>query len=238
MKNKFITIMLCMVLTSAVLAGCGKDKTDDVSSIETIQEESGEAEQEMSTSELFTEGEHDASEKDNSVKADIKTALNAGKGSLTALSGIYSVELNGELINGESYILDNGDLYIIKEGSYDMGSGKITLENCDNPKTEYDITETDNGFNLMAGGTLIPLVYAEGTDGLTGDSAFDGIYTMGSTGYEFSEDGSFVVIEKSSYELDGNTITFGGNTEQFEAKDGKMILSNNGTVVMTLVPKG
>ena len=238
MKRQIIAIILTAALITIPLAGCGKNNqessnTENASSEEATED--GDTSDEPAT-DIMAEGDHDDSEKDNSVDGDIKTATDADRGSLDAVSGTYSIEVDGKTVEGTSYVFDNGQLYILKGGSYEMGSGKITMEYSGNSSAEYEITETDNGFNLMSEGILIPLVYAEGTDGLTGSEAFDGIYLMGDVGYKFSGDGSLTVIEKSTYTTEGTTISFGGNTEDWEAKDGKLVLSNNGTVVMTLVP--
>ena len=118
-----------------------------------------------------------------------------------------------------------------------MTKNGITMEYAGGyDETKFKIEKTDEGYNLTADSMMVPLVYAEGTDGLAGSENFDGIYLMGGVGYKFSKDGSLIVIENSSYVIEDDTITFGGMTEEWESKDGKMIFSSNGEVVMTLVP--
>ena len=84
---------------------------------------------------------------------------------------------------------------------------------------------------------LLPLVYMEGTDGLTGDTEFDGIYSMSDVGFVFIKDGSLkVVTTHDDLEVKKDTVTFAGQKYDWEAKDGKIVLSSNGTKVMTLIP--
>ncbi|SFQ51813.1 hypothetical protein SAMN02910358_02611 [Lachnospiraceae bacterium XBB1006] len=126
---------------------------------------------------------------------------------------------------------------IIETGTYKLNKGTITLSYGTNEDVEYSINETDAGFNLIHDTTLIPLVYMEGTDGLTETEAFDGVYGIDNgPGFLFKKNGTLNVITTHECEIKKDTVSFGGATYNWEAKDGKIELSSNGTKVMTLVP--
>ena len=76
-----------------------------------------------------------------------------------------------------------------------------------------------------------------GTNGLNGTELFDGLYSMGNQGYVFKSDGNFSVVALyNDLKVTDDTITFASQNYDYRSEDGKIILSTNGTDVMTLEP--
>ena len=219
MKRKIIALLLSATLATTVFTGCGSTKREstETETIDITQET----------------GTHDASEKENSYASDFDKASAEAKGSTDTLSGSYTIDK----LENTQYVFGKKKMSLIEAGTYKMDNGAITLSYGANAETKYTITETDAGFNLIHDTMLIPLVYMEGTDGLTGDSAFDGVYGIDNgPGFLFNADGTLTVITTHECEATKDTVSFGGATYNWEAKDGKIELSSNGTKVMTLVP--
>ena len=255
MRNKFIVMMVGVLAAASLMAGCGSNantgsntesgtNVESSSSTDSSSNEDSESStvkaSESQTVDYLEEGEHDATEKDNTFTADATAAADAGKGSTDTLSGRYQIKMSdGDVIEGAAYVFSDGNLTIEQGAEYSISDGKVSIAYAGSDPKEYEITETKAGFNLTQGeGTLIPLVYMEGTDGLDGSEPFDGVYSMAdsSTGYVFNSDGTLTIISTQECEVDGDSVTFGGSTYGWEAKDGDIELGTNGTVVMTLVP--
>ncbi|SFQ51105.1 hypothetical protein SAMN02910358_02569 [Lachnospiraceae bacterium XBB1006] len=220
MNKKLIALLLSATITTTAFTGCGSDK-----------QESKKTETKVDITQET--GSHDASEKENSYASDLAKANAADKGSADTLSGSYTVD---KLANTR-YVFAENTMALIETGTYKMEKGAITLSYGTNAETKYTITETDAGFNLIHDSNLLSLVYMEGTDGLTGTDAFDGVYGIeNSPGFLFCADGTLTVITTHECEIKKDTVCFGGATYNWEAKDGKIELSSNGTKVMTLVP--
>ena len=118
-----------------------------------------------------------------------------------------------------------------------MGDKSITMTYGQNPETTYEITETDAGFNLIHDSNLLPLIYMEGTDGLTGSDLFDGVYEIsGAQGFIFSKDGKLEVVTTHDCTIEDGQVTFAGQTYDIEPHDDSIHFITNGTDVMTLVP--
>lgn len=219
MKRKIIALLLSATLATTVFTGCGSTKQES---------------KETETIDITKEtGTHDASEKENSYASDLAKANAADKGSADTLSGSYTVD---KLANTR-YVFAENTMALIETGTYKMEKGAITLSYGTNAETKYTITETDAGFNLIHDTTLIPLVYMEGTDGLTGAESFDSVYGIeNGPGFLFCADGTLTVITTHECEIKKDTISFGGATYNWKAKDGNIELSSNGAKVMTLVP--
>ncbi len=212
-----IVIGILVLATALTLIGCGK--------------ETQKAEKE--TTDIMAEGNHDAEEKDNNINDDLNDAESSTKGSIDTLEGAYKLEGADHI----TYIFDENKMTIVETGSYKISKGKIKLTYGENKETEYDVTETEAGFNLIHKSTLIPLVYMEGTDGLTGDTEFDGIYSMSDVGYVFAKDGSLkVVTVHNDLKVKKNKVSFADQNYEWRSDDGKIIISSNETDVMTLIP--
>lgn len=225
MKKKLLILAIAGTLCMIALTGCGE---------KTTQTNAG---QSVETSEnadpTQASGSHDATEKENTIVADADTANKAGKGSVKKPEGIYSLKD----AKGVTYTFADGKMTLTESGTYSMSAGKIKLSYGQNAETEYDITETDKGFNLIHDSNLLPLVYMEGTDGLTGSEPFDGVYQIeGAQGFLFKKDGTLTVITTHECKVDEHTVTFGGGTYDWKAKKDGIELTTNGTYVMTLVP--
>lgn len=220
MKNKFLIIAISAIALSASFTACGN--TTAKSSVETVNE--------------LQAGEHDASEKENTFEADAKAASGAKKGSVKKLSGSYQIKTaDGNTISDTRYVFSKDKLSIFQTGTYSFSDGKITIS-YGGTETTYDIAETTDGFNLTSGeSTLLPLVYMEGADGLEKAENFDGVYSMSNTGYVFHADGTLDIIGSQDCKITKKTVTFAGSEYDWKAKDGTIILSTNGTEVMTLV---
>ena len=211
---------LLLILFAVALVGCGK--TTAVTGVEAVNQ--------------LQAGEHDATEKDNSFVADADDAKNTKAGSVKKLKGAYQIQTNGSVIADTKYVFSKDSLSIIQTGKYSFADGQITIS-YGGTETTYEITETTDGFNLTTGeSTLLPLVYMEGTDGLTGSENFDGVYSMSNTGYVFHADGSLDIISAQECDISKKTVTFAGSVYDWETKDDSIVLSTNGTEVMTLVP--
>jgi len=219
MKRKIIALILSATLATSVITGCGSTKQESKKT-ETID----------ITKET---GTHDASGKENTYASDFDKASAADKGSTKTLSGSYTVDK----LENTQYVFGNDSMSLIETGVYKLEKGAITLSYGANAETKYTITETDAGFNLIHDSNLLSLVYMEGTDGLTGTDAFDGVYGIeNGPGFLFKKNGTLNVITTHECEIKKDTVSFGGATYNWEAKDGKIELSSNGTKVMTLVP--
>ena len=187
--------------------------------------------------EVATEGTQNTIE--NNIESDIKAASEAGEGSLDEICGIYAYRsANGEIIDGVSYVFDSGQMYLVKIGSYEMGNGEITMKCAGISEDPFVVAESSEGYNLMSGeNVIIPLVYVDGTNGLGGSDKFDGFYYMDGIGYKFSNDGSFIVIEKTSYIANEDTITIGFSEYDWDSENGEICISTDGVVEMSLIPK-
>ena len=74
------------------------------------------------------------------------------------------------------------------------------------------------------------------TDKNLAKTYFDGVYSMSNTGYVFHADGSLDIISAQECDISKKTVTFAGSVYDWETKDDSIVLSTNGTEVMTLVP--
>ena len=232
MTNKFIKIPLCAMLTAVMITGCGSDNNNPESGQNKGTEEVVEDTAKQQSIDVFAEGDHDASEKDNEFAAALSVAKSADKGSTENVSGKYLVEGSEDTY----YVFTDDTAYLLQTGEYSFSDNKISLI-YGGQSGDYDITETESGFSLTYESVLLPLIYMEGTDGLTGTGLFDGIYSMGEKqGYVFHKDGTLDIITTMDFATDGETVTFDGASEDWILKDGRIVISTNGTVVMTLVP--
>ena len=216
MKNKFI--IAALLAATLTLAACGNSTTN----------ESADAEE---TVDYFAEGSHDASTKDNEYEQALANSQSVQKGTLDTIDGKYD-------ISGTTYTFADGVATVVMDGTYQITSGKITLAYTGVDEATYDITETDTGFNLLHDSTLLPLTYMSGTDGLTGSELFDGVYSMGDQGYIFDSDGTLTVLDVyDDLTVTDSEITFAAQTYDWRVDGDSIILSTNGTDVMTLIPK-
>ena len=228
MKRKLLTAALLLAAT-LTFSDCGEDADQQASTSTTDMEQTSE-EATAETKDIFTKGTHDATEKENSYESAIDAARKVSKGKADTIDGKYDV-------NGITYTFDGKNATIVMDGKYEFTDKGIKLGYSGTEEKTYEITETDEGFNLMAEGTLLPLVYMSGDDGLTGSDLFSGVYSMGLQGYVFTKDGSLAVVNVyDDLKVKDDSVTFAGQTYDYRSKDGKIILSTNGTDVMTLVP--
>ena len=208
MKRKFLTVVLAAAFSAAALSGCANNTADDTSVVST-EGTGSDAETEAETiaiSDIYEDGTHDASEKENTYADDLTAARTADQGSTETLEGKYEVD-------GVLYVFEDDTLYIIEEGEYYFDGDEIVL-NYAGAELAYAIQETDYGFNLLAGeSTLIPLVYMEGEDGLTASDLFDGIYAIqDAQGYVFNSDGTLDIVIVHECDVKKKTVTFAGST--------------------------
>ena len=109
MKNKFIMLAACVVLASVSMIGCGKD-ADSASStaVETEQDTS-----DITIEDAVKEGNHDTSKKDNEYTAIAEAVSSADKGSLDTISGLYNVEVGGEIVKNTTYEFSENTMSIV-----------------------------------------------------------------------------------------------------------------------------
>ncbi len=253
MKSKFIATLLCAALASASLIGCGDAATGISSDAGAIKEEASGDEnpegEELTPAEGVAKinelqaGDHDASEKENTFAADLEAAQNASEGSGDTFDGKYHIKLTDGTVVEDNFYAFLGDKYsIVTEGTYSFDDdGKITIDIPGLNNAAYDITETTTGFNLSTeDGTLLPLVYMEGTDGLVGTENFDGVYSMGeSTGYIFHKDGTMETVITDNLEVKKKKLILGdesAGTYEWKKTDEGLEVSTNGTVLEVFVP--
>ncbi len=243
-------IILAMAVT---LAGCGKEKSardrneEEEAAVqeETVLEEAAEEpeaeEPEAEVAEEASEPEAPAEEEEKvpaDYNADLSSAKDSDKGSMDTLSGRYNISKDGQVMEGMEYVF-LGDTYSITEtGSYSLNADGVTLQHGANAESTYKVTATDEGYNLtIEPGILIPLVFKEGTDGLSGTDMFDGTYSMGDAqGYIFHKDGSFETVSTDSLEVDKGTVSMGGQSYDWKPVENGIELSTNGTVLYVFVP--
>ena len=238
-KKIVIAVLVAAALGSTALVGCGNDESA-TSDISTTESESGSATSTDPMDVLIEEGEHDATEKENSFAADLAAALEAESGSLDTVLGSYSIMNNGEAVENIYYVIDEDSLSIVETGAYEFNEdGTVTISYGTNDAgTTYDITETTDGFALTTDENVyIPLIYMEGTDGLLGTDVFDGIYAVSDNyAFIFNADGTLDVLTTQECKVKKKTITIAGAEYDWVENDGNIELSTNGTVVMTLKP--
>ena len=109
----------------------------------------------------------------------------------------------GEDVANTTYVFADDMAYILESGTYEFSTDGIVIAYGANDEYTYTITETDEGFTLLSEeGGYIPLIYMEGTDGLLGDSAFSGIYSVTDDwGFIFHEDGTLDVITENDHSV-------------------------------------
>ncbi len=240
MKKRILMIAL-MGIVAISAAGCGSTSEQSSAPSEATSEQTSDdqttapSESESPSVDITQQtGTHDASTKQNTYAEDLNTATSVEKGKTDTISGTYT--LDG--VEGVKYAFKDDKAYLIEEGSYTLSDGSIELEYGTNDRTTYQIVETDAGFNLIYDSNFLPLVYMEGDDGLTGTEPFSGIYGIpGAQGFVFTSDGKVSVITThSDFKVDKSTVTFATGSYDWRVDNGKIILSTNGTDVMTLVP--
>ena len=193
------------------------------------------------TKDVTTEETTEASNEDNrtgkDIKGDVGDADCAEPGKTDTVSGSYKVKKADTDIKNTFYVFDDSKMMILETGSYKMSDNSMTLSYGQNAEITYDITKTDDGYNLIKDSNLIPLVYVDGEDGLAGNEMFDGVYKMvGGQGFEFKKDGTVTVVTTNDCEVTDSEVTIAGSTYDWVAKDGAIELSTNKTVIMTLIP--
>ncbi len=252
MKKKFLMLVLC-----AALVGCGKDKSardrneEEIAQPETVEEQAEAPEtvepeivvtetQETDAAEEPAEAEVQEPEKPADFGGDMNAAKQSDKGSLDTLSGRYNMSRDGQVYEGLEYVFMKDTYSVTETGTYSMSADGITMQHGALPETTYKIEQTDGEYRLTNdAGNMIPLTFKEGTDGLSGSSAFEGTYSMSaSQGYIFHSDGTMETINTDSFELDGNTVLLGVDRYDWNASGTGIDISTNGTSLYTLVPVG
>ena len=217
MKLKTILLIAAMALT---LTACG----------------SGQAQQALDGSATAV---HDATEKENTHEADLKSAKEAETGSTKTLSGKYKIEGTQNTF----YVVEDDKLSLVESGTYEFGDdSEITIQYGNNSPVTYKIQEVEAGFNLTVeeDSILLPLEYMEGTDGLAGTEPFDGVYGVvnGGPGYVFYTNGTIDVVTTHDAKVTDKKIEFGGLTYKWKAKKGKILFYDGDSkeAAITMVP--
>lgn len=181
---------------------------------------------------------HDTSTKENTHTADLTEAKAAETGSTTTLSGKYQIEGTQNTF----YVITADKLSLVESGTYGFAGGQITIQYGNNSPVTYTIEENEKGFNLTVPeqSILLPLEYMEGTDGLMKSKPFDGVYGVvnDGPGYVFYSDGTIEVVTTHEAEVTKDSISFGGLTYTWKAKDGKILFYDEGDdkPAITMVP--
>ena len=219
MKLKTILLVAVAALT---LTACGSTDTETTSS---------------DANPLFTEGEHDASAKENTHQDDLAAAKEAEAGSTKTLSGKYKIEGTQNTF----YVVEDNKLSLVESGTYEFGGDGLTIQYGNNSPVTYEVNEVQTGFNLTSGeDILLPLEYMEGTDGLAGTEPFDGVYGVVNSGpgYVFYADGSIEVVTTHDAEVTEDSISFGGLEYTWKAKKGQILFYDGDSkeAAITMVP--
>ena len=182
---------------------------------------------------------HDTTEKENTHQQDLTEAKAAEVGSTETLSGKYKIEGT----NNTFYVVDSGKLSLVESGTYTFPSdGSVEIQYGNNSPVTYTVEEVESGFNLTVPeqSILLPLEYMEGTDGLDGGKNFDGVYGVvnNGPGYVFYEDGSIEVVTTHDATVTEDSISFGGLSYTWKAKDGKILFYDGDSkeLAITMVP--
>ena len=167
---------------------------------------------------------HDTTEKENTHVSDLTEAKAAETGSTTTLSGKYQIEGTENTF----YVVESDKLSLVESGEYSFdGENEITIQYGNNSPVTYTVEENESGFNLTVEeqSILLPLEYMEGTDGLNKGKNFDGVYGVvnGGPGYVFYSDGTIELVTTHEAEVTKDSISFGGLTYTWKAKDGKIL---------------
>ena len=173
---------------------------------------------------------HDTTEKANTHQQDLTEAKAAEAGSTETLSGKYKIEGTENTF----YVVEDDKLSLVESGTYEFGTdGSIEIQYGNNSPVTYTIEENETGFNLTVPeqSILLPLEYMEGTDGLMKSKPFDGVYGVvnDGPGYVFYSDGTIEVVTTHDATLTKDTISFGGLTYTWKAKDGKILFYDSAT---------
>lgn len=138
-------------------------------------------------------------------------------------TGTYGMYYEDGTDLGTTITLDeDGTATSRMSGEYDFtkkkdGTVQLVINlaaNKDDPVT-YDIEKTDYGYDLKNAGSdsaadSISLESADGTDGISGDSAFSGTYSVkdrDGVKYIFNKDKSFELETADTWSVDGDTMT-------------------------------
>ena len=167
---------------------------------------------------------HDTTEKANTHVSDLTEAKAAETGSTKTLSGKYQIEGTENTF----YVVESDKLSLVESGEYSFdGENEITIQYGNNSPVTYAIEENETGFNLTVEeqSILLPLEYMEGTDGLSDSKPFDGVYGVinNGPGYVFYSDGTIEVVTTHEAEVTEDSISFGGLSYTWKAKDGKIL---------------
>lgn len=144
-------------------------------------------------------------------------------GSSSQFVGTYGMYYEDGTDLGTTITLDeDGTATSRMSGEYDFtkkkdGTVQLVINlaaNKDDPVT-YDIEKTDYGYDLKNAGSdsaadSISLEPADGTDGISGDSAFSGTYSVkdrDGVKYIFNKDKSFELETADTWSVDGDTMT-------------------------------
>ena len=184
---------------------------------------------------------HDTTEKANTHVSDLTEAKDAPAGDTKTLSGKYKIEGTENTF----YVITTDKLSLVESGTYSFDSDKITIQYGNNSPVTYQVEENEKGFNLTVkeDSILLPLEYMEGTDGLMSSKPFDGVYGVvnGGPGYVFYKDGTIDVVTTHEAEVTKDSISFGGLSYTWKAKDGKILFYDKSdkkqkTPAITMVP--
>lgn len=144
-------------------------------------------------------------------------------GSSSQFVGTYGMYYEDGTDLGTTITLDeDGTATSRMSGEYDFtkkkdGTVQLVINlaaNKDDPVT-YDIEKTDYGYdlkNVSSGSEADPISLepADGTDGISGDSAFSGTYSVkdrDGVKYIFNKDKSFELETADTWSVDGDTMT-------------------------------
>ena len=139
-------------------------------------------------------------------------------------------------------MVEDDKLSLVESGTYSFDGESITIQYGNNSPVTYAIEETEAGFNLTVKeqSILLPLEYMEGTDGLSSSKPFDGVYGVvnGGPGYVFYSNGNIDVVSTHEATLTEDSISFGGLSYEWRAKDGKILFydGDNKDPAITMVP--
>ena len=226
MKKRFLLLLFASVILLS-LGACGNRKnseksiSSDPTKLEVIEPQNEKAIEEVPDV-------HDS---------DLESAKESEKGSIETLSGKYAIDGT----KNQFYVFQKNKAYILKEGHYRLGEiGKITISNSIE-ETEYKVSGggKQGAYNLLSGGTLLPLRFYEGYDGVYGEELFSGVYTVNHNKkwkYIFDKEGNVFEIQRIKCQCNNGYLSLGNDDYSYHEKNGTIILQSNGTDMLRLIP--